>query len=90
MPEMEILKSNREKEKDLVATSRAERGIVRHVLVGQASCLSCLGRMGILPVPFNRRAGSPSYRDQGLEACLTFCVTLRSYPLRVQNFLELP
>ena len=36
---MGTLKDNREKENDLVATSRAERGIARHVLVGQASCL---------------------------------------------------
>jgi len=32
-----ILKSNREKKQDLVATSRAERGTARHVLAGQAS-----------------------------------------------------
>jgi hypothetical protein len=32
-----VLKSNRVKKQDLVATSRAERGIARHVLVGQAS-----------------------------------------------------
>jgi hypothetical protein len=36
---MGVLKNNRGKEKDLVATSGAERGIARHVLVGQASCL---------------------------------------------------
>ncbi len=30
-----------------------------------------LGRTGILPVPFNRRAGSPSYGDYRLEACPT-------------------
>ncbi len=29
-PSIGILKSNREKEEDLVATSRAERGIARH------------------------------------------------------------
>jgi hypothetical protein len=29
-----VLKSNREKKQDLVATSRAERGTARHVLVG--------------------------------------------------------
>ena len=37
----------------------------------RASCPSCLGRMGILPVPFNRRAGSPSCQDYRLEACST-------------------
>jgi hypothetical protein len=31
-------------------------------------CPSCLGRMGILPVQLNRRAGSPSYREYGLES----------------------
>ena len=39
-------------------------------MVGQASSLSGLGGMGILPVPFNRRAGSPSYWDYGQSPVL--------------------
>ena len=42
MADIVVLKSNREKKQDLVATSRAERGIARHVLVGWASCPSHL------------------------------------------------
>ena len=72
---MLVLKTNREKENDLVATSRAERGIARHVLVGWASCPSHLidglearptGITGWKPIPPRR-------------------ITLRSLLLRAQN-----
>jgi hypothetical protein len=37
MADIVVLKSNREKKQDLVAASRAERGIARHLLVGPAT-----------------------------------------------------
>jgi len=73
---IEILKSNREKKKDLVATSRAERGIARHVLVGQASCLSQL---------IDGLEARPT-GIKGWKPVLPVCITLPSYPIRYKTF----
>jgi hypothetical protein len=50
---MGVFKNNSEKENDLVATSRAERGIACNVLVG------CPAQNAGLSVPFNRTGWKP-------------------------------
>ncbi len=71
--------SNREKKEDLVATSRAERGIARHVLVVPRRTRDC---------PFHPIDGLEAHPTgiTGWKPVLPFWVTLRSYPLQVQNF----
>jgi len=78
---VEILKSNREKKEDLVATSRAERGIARHVLVVPRRTPDCLSHLidGLEARPTGIKGWKP---------VLPFCITLRSYPIPVQNFWE--
>ncbi len=57
-------------------TSRAERGIARHVLVGWASCPSNL---------INGLEAHPT-GITGWKPVLPFRITPRSYPLRAENF----